>query len=1106
MRVPGVSRLAMIKAGVVSQQFASPIQYTPTQLSHMYLEIRLRHSASFIEEEEDYDESSTDSSDEEYRRGKEPSSLNVNEWRAKLSTFIQNHKKQEIISTDKRDRRDYKILSKLASELGLYSQMYNRVVVFSKVPLANYRADLDYKRPIRKVSISKSLIQDVSALLEQHLDEKHTSAEQITQNPTNIPANSVFNPLPERFPVSNHVVQMRSRLLQEKQQAWRGSPEGQKMMALRASLPAYKQRESLLESVANNQVLVVSGETGCGKTTQLPQYILETEIEAGRGGSCSIICTQPRRISAMSVAERVAAERGELLGESVGYKVRLEGTRGRDTRLLFCTTGILLRRLLVDPSLSGVTHVIVDEIHERGMNEDFLLIVLKDILPRRPDLRIILMSATLNAELFSNYFNSAPTCHIPGFTYPVKAHFLEDILDLTGHRLTELNQIDDYGDSKSWKMQKQLNNRKRKTSVNSLVENAMSGMSFEQCNFSTRSSLSRWDPEGLGFNLIQALLCHICRKERPGAVLVFMTGWEEIAALKDKLLSNPLLGDPNQVLILPCHGGMSSSEQKLIFNHPPPNVRKIVLATNMAETSITINDVVFVIDCGKAKETSYDALNNTPCLLPTWISKASARQRRGRAGRVQPGEAYHIYPKPVFDAFIDYQQPELHRVPLQSLCLQIKSLNLGSIEGFLSKAMQPPDSLSVKNAIHLLKIIGALDDNEELTHLGRHLSTLPVEPTIGKMLVMGSIFGCLEPVLTIAAGLSLRDPFVSPFDKRDMADRKRFDFGVSCCSDHIAYVNAYNAWRQAKVQGNAMDFCWENFLSSQTLEAMHSLRKQFRELIKEAGFLSSDIFVNEDQTSSEFLGGIICSGLFPRVAAILPPKNNVVHFKTVEDGEVLLNQNSVLAKMKSIPQPWLVFHEKVKTGIVILRDATGISDTMLLLFGGQLNRGSKQGHIIMANGLEFFMSSNLARLILELRTELDRLLQRKMVNPKVNIYEDSRHLLEAMTTLMNGDENSGSFDYVGAITAVDKSNQGKKVVERSKGELNALSILHNWLQKRGEELPIYKVKGPKKDMFQARVKCRGQYFIGKPATSKRQAERNAAVEVLKSLTKEMSMW
>jgi ATP-dependent RNA helicase DHX36 len=240
----------------------------------------------------------------------------------------------------------------------------------------------------------------------------------------------------------------------------------------------------------------------------------------------------------------------------------------------------------------------------------------------------------------------------------------------------------------------------------------------------TRDSLSCWNPDSIGFNLIENVLCHICQKERPGAVLVFMTGWDDINALKEQLQANPLLGDPSKVLLLACHGSMASSEQKLIFDKPEPGVRKIVLATNLAETSITINDVVFVVDCGKAKETSYDALNNTPCLLPTWISKASARQRRGRAGRVQPGECYHLYPRCVYDSFADYQLPELLRTPLQSLCLQIKSLRLGSISEFLSRALQSPESLSVQNAIEYLKVIGAFDQNEELTVLGTRSTVL----------------------------------------------------------------------------------------------------------------------------------------------------------------------------------------------------------------------------------------------------------------------------------------------------------------------------------------------------------------------------------------------
>ncbi|KAJ6411312.1 hypothetical protein OIU84_007972 [Salix udensis] len=357
-----------------------------------------------------------------------------------------------------------------------------------------------------------------------------------------------------------------------------------------------------------------------------------------------------------------------------------------------------------------------------------------------------------------------------GFTYPVRAHFLENLLEITGYRLTPYNQIDDYGQEKTWKMQKQAQAfKKRKSQIASSVEDVVEVADYKGYSSHTRESLSCWNPDSIGFNLIEHVLCHIIKKERPGAVLVFMTGWDDINSLKDQLQAHPILGDPRRVLLLACHGSMASSEQRLIFDKPEDGVRKIVLATNMAETSITINDVVFVVDCGKAKETSYDALNNTPCLLPSWISKAAARQRRGRAGRVQPGECYHLYPRSVYDAFADYQLPELLRTPLQSLCLQIKSLQLGSISEFLSRALQPPEPLSVQNAVDYLKVIGALDEHENLTVLGRHLSVLPVEPKLGKMLILGTIFNCLDPIMTVVAGLSVRDPFLIPFDKKDVS-------------------------------------------------------------------------------------------------------------------------------------------------------------------------------------------------------------------------------------------------------------------------------------------------------------------------------------------------
>ncbi|KAL4588057.1 hypothetical protein LXL04_000935 [Taraxacum kok-saghyz] len=1035
---------------------------------------------------------------------------NIEEWQWKLTTLIKNKNEQEIVSRERKDRRDFDQLSALATRMGLHSHQYSKVVVFSKVPLPNYRSDLDDKRPQREVVLPSELHNRVDYHLKSYLSKKVVKKDGHPDNTLPTPRMTTeggFNEQ-QRTPVAEGILRRKSIQLRNKQQDWQESVEGQKMQELRKSLPAYKEKEALLNAISQNQVIVVSGETGCGKTTQLPQYILESEIESARGATCSIICTQPRRISAMSVAERVAAERGENLGDSVGYKVRLEGIKGRDTRLLFCTTGILLRRLLLDRSLQGVTHVIVDEIHERGMNEDFLLIVLKELLPRRPELKLILMSATLNAELFSSYFHGAPMIHIPGFTYPVRSYFLENILEMTGYRLSTYNQIDNYGQEKSWKMQKQQTVRKKKTQIASAAEDALEGADMRELNPRTRESLSCWNPDSIGFNLIENVLTHICKKERAGAILVFMTGWDDINSLKDQLHSHPLLGDPTKVLLLACHGSMDSSEQKLIFNKPEDGIRKIVLATNMAETSITINDVVFVVDCGKAKETSYDALNNTPCLLPAWISKASARQRRGRAGRVQPGESYHLYPKSVYDAFAEYQLPELLRTPLQCLCLQIKTLQLGSISDFLSKALQPPEPLSVQNAIEYLKIIGALDDNENLTVLGRKLSVLPVEPKLGKMLILGAIFNCLDPIMTVVAGLSVRDPFLTPFDKKDLAESAKAQFSGGDNSDHLALLRAYDGWKAAERQQSGGEYCWRNFLSLQTLRAIDSLRKQFYHLLRDTGLVDNMEKCNTWSHDQHLIRAVLCSGLFPGICSVVN-KEKSVSLKTMEDGPVLLYLNSVNAQEPRIPYPWLVFNEKVKVNSVFLRDSTAVSDSVVLLFGGTVSRGAIDGHLKMLGGyLEFFMKPGLAATYLTLKRELDELIHMKLLNSKTDISNDNE-LVGALKLLVSGDRCEGRFVHgrkASVVIKEEKEKIKKATSAATPGGVaehdNSKNHLQTMLLRAGHQPPTYKTSQLKNNKFRSTVVFNGLDFVGQPCGSKKLAEKSAAAEALQWLTGE----
>uniref|UniRef100_A0A2N9I0C5 T-complex protein 1 subunit delta n=1 Tax=Fagus sylvatica TaxID=28930 RepID=A0A2N9I0C5_FAGSY len=454
----------------------------------------------------------------------------------------------------------------------------------------------------------------------------------------------------------------------------------------------------------------------------------------------------------------------------------------------------------------------------------------------------------------------------------------------------------------------------------------------------------------------------------------------------------------------------------------------------MAETSITINDVVFVVDCGKAKETSYDALNNTPCLLPSWISKAAARQvycpsvlskvkgslkapspcitwgvrrqkgtcpseRRGRAGRVQSGECYHLYPRCVYDAFSDYQLPELLRTPLQSLCLQIKSLQLGSISEFLSRALQAPEPLSVQNAVEYLKIIGALDENENLTLLGRNLSVLPVEPKLGKMLILGAIFNCLDPIMTVVAGLSARDPFMMPF--RQERKSAKAQFAARNYSDHLALVRAFEGWKDAERRQSSYEYCWRNFLSAQTLRAIDSLRKQFFFLLQDTGLVDHNPEnCNRLSHDEHLIRAVICAGLFPGICSVVNKEKSVA-LKTMEDGQVLLYS--------------------VKVNSVFLRDSTGVSDSVLLLFGGNISRGGLDGHLKMLGGyLEFFMKPALADTYISLRRELEELIQNKLLDPKHDIQLHSDKLLSTVRLLVSEDQCDGRFVYGRRLPAPSK--------------------------------------------------------------------------------------
>lgn len=772
----------------------------------------------------------------------------------------------------------------------------------------------------------------------------------------------------------------------------------QEMQKFRRKLPAYKMRHELVKMINSNQVLVISGETGCGKTTQVPQFILDDAIVRGQGSQCKIVCTQPRRISAISIAERVARERSEACGgESCGYQIRLQNRLPRSYgSILYCTTGILIQRLHNDSLLKNISHVVLDEIHERDLHSDFILTIVKDIVEKRKNIRIVLMSATLNAEMFSEYFNTAPCFHIPGFTFPVEDIYLEEIVAATRYRpneqvLRSMHKVQrPRGRANREKIREE--NEKMDEQWDEYESEELQGKySSDICN--NLHAMHSYLKIKIDFDLVIATLRYITMNRTPGAVLIFVPGWTDIKVINEKLTRDAEFSS-SRYCIIPLHSMMPTVNQQQVFNPSPEGVTKIVIATNIAETSITIDDIVHVIDTGKIKQSGFDPDTNMGSLQVQWISRANARQRRGRAGRVQEGFCYRLYTKLQEKEFDDYLLPEMLRTPLDQLCLQIKALKLGKIEEFLSRVMEPPSVEAVNLSISKLTALNALDSLQNLTPLGYHLSRLPVEPQIGKMILLGSMFSCLDPVLTIAANLSFKDPFCYPLGKEQLADKKRKEIAGDYMSDHLMYLNAFHRWETVRCRGyrEESDFCWRNFLSSSTLRMIFDMKKQFAEHLHHIGFSPSadpkNTSVNELSHNLKVVMAIVCAGLYPNVAKIQPKKPfRPPKLSTKTERSVVFHPKSVHYDVKSsmYKDQWLCYYLKMKSTSIFIHDASEVSAFPLLFFGGEIksfyDKEVNEDMISVDDWIVFKSKPNIANLVKELRHELDRILEEKIKEP-----------------------------------------------------------------------------------------------------------------------------
>jgi ATP-dependent RNA helicase DHX57 len=635
------------------------------------------------------------------------------------------------------------------------------------------------------------------------------------------------------------------------------------LLATRRELPAFQAKSRVLDVYNRGQVVVISGGTGCGKSTQIPQLLLDEGLERGR--PLRIICTQPRRISAVGLAERVAAERCEPVGRSVGYRVRLESRVSEWTLLEFVTVGVLLRQLTASPDpVNDVDCVVVDEVHERSSDIDFLLLCLRALLRQRPLLKVVLMSATLDAQTFASYFGGCETLSIDGRAFPVTDYYLDDVLAITR-----------YTQSKGLRLQ--LSEKKREERTTRLRQLYGGLQSQGESPFALEpdvlEGLVTFNEETLDYALMETLLWHIIDSSSEGGVLVFLPGAAEINRLLASVRRS--VGEqgrpPHAFLLVPLHGQLSSADQKLVFKRCARGQRKIVFATNIAETSITVDDVEFVIDSGKMKQTEYDAQSRIGRLEETWVAQANATQRRGRAGRVKPGVCYKLFSREKWANLLAQPVPELHRTPLDQLCLHIRLLErhnpdfcaqlaestptsdvsrrrIRAIAGpalVLASAIEPPDAKAVQAALASLQEVKALDAGLSLTPLGMHLAKLPLDVKVGKVLLFACLFGCLGAGTTIAALLSVQDPFLSPPNAREEARTAQATF-VRPQNDYLTRVAAFDAWHLLRLgkggQRRAREFASDHFLSHTTLETAMGLRKQFVSALASIGFIPRPVY------------------------------------------------------------------------------------------------------------------------------------------------------------------------------------------------------------------------------------------------------------------------
>lgn len=821
-----------------------------------------------------------------------------------------------------------------------------------------------------------------------------------------------------RKPLTEDEIKVRSKVLEIRYKGYMESPALAELRSKKEALPMTQYRDKVISHIGNNQYSVIVGATGSGKTTQVPQILLEDAITKHRGAACNVICTQPRRIAATSVAQRVADERNENLQDTVGYHVRFDAKLpSYGGSITYCTTGILLKQLQQAPDevFDRVSHIIIDEVHERDIMIDFLLIIVKEAVRTRrlagkSTPKVVLMSATINSELFGKYFEEisedgkildCPSLSVPGRTFPVKEKYYENIIqELQNTYPPELKrylQADvNTGDYMSYEHDMSKTTRATGDDENDQVGQAVIDWKRERTVTSDGQSVNEKEDALLPINLVAATVAHVSKTTQEGAILVFLPGLDEIKKVRQALLDWPLgvnFNDESSYKLFILHSSVPAADQSAVFNPVPAGCRKIILSTNIAETSVTIPDIQHVIDTGKLREKRYDQVRRITRLQCTWISKSNAKQRAGRAGRVRNGNYYALYSRSRYESLRAIGLPEMLRSDLSEVCLDIKAQAFKTpIRDFLSRAIEAPPPEAVAIAVDSLKSLEALTEDEDLTPLGRLLASLPVHPALGKMIVLGVIFRCLDPMIILGAALNERNIFVAPPDKRREAAAAQCRFLEGSNSDHYALVNAFSQMRQIKQkygQSSAYDFAMRNYIHMGAFRTLESTTHQIEDLLIDAGLIPwthpNEKFesemghpkLNKNSSNMQLIKALLLAGTHPNLAKMVgrtfrtPGEKNARIHPSSLNGPV--NQARMAESQRGGGE--LYIYSTMSRGdanSITLRDTTAATPLLAVLFGGKLKA---QGNIIQMDGwLPFYVKgqNRAVRVIMEFRKAMDR--------------------------------------------------------------------------------------------------------------------------------------